>query len=117
MPAMPAAKVFFIEGNAMTETEFLELAEAEMNRLQDEVEAKYDDADCTRSGNVLTIELEDGAEVVVNIQAPMQEIWLASHLGGYHFAPRAGDWISSRDGRNIRTVLFEALDALIARGH
>ena len=93
----------------MTETEFLELAEAEMNRLQDEVEAKYDD--------VLTIELEDGAEVVVNIQAPMQEIWLASHLGGYHFAPRAGDWISSRDGRNIRTVLFEALDALIARGH
>ncbi|MDO5531272.1 iron donor protein CyaY [Sutterella sp.] len=99
----------------MTETEFLERAEAEMLRLQDAVEERYEDADCTRSGNVLTIELEDGAQAVVNIQTPMQEIWFASHLGGMHFAPTDAGWINPRDGRTLEETVFAAVDALIAR--
>ncbi len=100
----------------MTETEFLELAEAEMVRLQDAVEARCDDADCTRSGNVLTIELDEGGEAVVNIQTPMREIWLASYLGGMHFAREAdGRWVNPRDGRTLEASLFAALEGLRAR--
>lgn len=114
MPAMPAEKVLFMEVE-MTETEFLEMAEAEMLRLQDTVEGCSDDVDCVRSGNVLTCELDSGAQVVVNIQTPMQEIWLASHLGGLHFAPRDGRWVCTRDGRTLEASLLGALDALRVR--
>ena len=51
---------------SMTETEFLERADAEINRLQDLIENDYEDADCTRSGNVLSIELESGFYAVYN---------------------------------------------------
>ncbi|KAB7650596.1 iron donor protein CyaY [Sutterella faecalis] len=99
----------------MTETEFLEEAEAEMNRLQDHIESKYEDVDCTRSGNVLTIELEDGAQAVVNIQTPMQEIWFASHLGGMHFRETNKGWINPRDGRTLEETVEGAIDALMSR--
>lgn len=98
----------------MTETEFLEKAEAEMNRLQDHIESKYEDVDCTRSGNVLTIELEDGAQAVVNIQTPMQEIWFASHLGGMHFRETDQGWINPRDGRTLEATVEGAIDALMS---
>ena len=93
---------------SMTETEFLERADAEINRLQDLI------ADCTRSGNVLSIELESGAQIVVNIQTPMQEIWLASHLGGMHFEPTTQGWINPRDGRTLEASARQAVEALLA---
>lgn len=99
---------------SMTETEFLERADAEINRLQDLIENDYEDADCTRSGNVLSIELESGAQIVVNIQTPMQEIWLASHLGGMHFEPTAQGWINPRDGRTLEASARQVVEALLA---
>lgn len=95
----------------VNETEFLEAADAELNRLQDRLEAKWDDVDCTRSGNVLTIELENGAEVIVNIQTPMREIWLASHFGGFHFAEKNGAWLETRGGGELEA----AAEAAVAR--
>lgn len=50
------------------DTEFLTVAEAEMQSLEAWLEAASEDIDCMRSGNVLTIELENGEQVVVNIQ-------------------------------------------------
>ncbi len=95
-----------------SETEFLEAADAELNRLQDRIEAKWDDVDCTRSGNVLTIELENGAQVVVNIQTPMREIWLASHFGGYHFARHNGSWLETHGGSELETAAESAVSQL-----
>ena len=75
----------------MNESEFLEAAERELNLLQDRIEARFDDVDGMLSGHVLRFELENGAEMVVNIQAPMQEIWLASRRGcSALFAKRSG---------------------------
>ena len=55
------------------DTEFLTMAEAEMASLENWLEEAGDDFDCSRSGNVLTIELDSGEQVVVNIQTPMHE--------------------------------------------
>ena len=54
------------------DTEFLTMAEAEMASLENWLEEAGDDFDCSRSGNVLTIELDSGEQVVVNIQTPMK---------------------------------------------
>ena len=47
------------------DTEFLTMAEAEMASLENWLEEAGDDFDCSRSGNVLTIELDSGEQVVV----------------------------------------------------
>ncbi len=52
----------------MTETEFIELAESTLQRIQSAVEAAADEVDVDRQGNVLTIEFDDGFQIVINKQ-------------------------------------------------
>lgn len=93
------------------DTEFLTVAEAEMQSLEAWLEAASEDIDCMRSGNVLTIELENG-EQVVNIQTPMHEIWCASRFGGHHFSLQEGAWKDSRSGVTLEDIVRDALTRL-----
>lgn len=95
----------------MNETEFLAAAELELEKLADKLESAFD-VDCTISGNVLTVELDSGAQVVVNTQTPMKEIWLASHLGGLHFALTDGRWTSTRTGETLLAAAERAVKSL-----
>lgn len=97
----------------MSETEFLDLAdstlgtiEAAMDRLNDE---DVIDVECKRSGNVLEIEfIDNGSKIIVNSQAPLQEMWVAAKSGGFHYKRADGLWINTRDG----SELFASLSTL-----
>jgi CyaY protein len=86
----------------MSETEFLDLVdqtldtiEAAMDRLNDE---DVIDVECKRNGNVLEIEfIDNGSKIIVNSQAPLQEMWVASRSGGYHYKRVGGEWRNTRD--------------------
>lgn len=97
----------------MSESEFLALAEASL----DAIEAAFDrlndadllDVECSRSGNVLQIEfVENGSKIIVNSQAPMQELWVAAKSGGFHYKRVGAEWINTRDG----SELFAALSGM-----
>jgi CyaY protein len=97
----------------MTETEFLSIAEGVLNQIEIGLEGAADavdaDIECSRSGNVLEIEFIDSAsKIIVNTQAPMQEIWVAARTGGFHFRMIGGSWRDTRDG----IELFSALSKL-----
>ncbi|MCE2970494.1 MAG: iron donor protein CyaY [Burkholderiales bacterium] len=94
----------------MTESEFLELAEATLDTIEAAVEATAADLEATRSGNVLTLELADGSKIVVNSQAPMRQIWVAAKSGGFHYERRGSEWRDTRDG----SELFAALSKLVS---
>jgi CyaY protein len=98
----------------MDESEFLELADATLSHIERAVEAAADaaglDIECSRSGNVLEIELVDcGTKLIVNSQAAMQEIWVAARAGGFHYKRAQGAWLDTRGGEE----LFVALSRLI----
>ena len=100
----------------MTETEFLSIAEGVLNQIEIGLERAADavdaDIECSRSGNVLEIEFIDSAsKIIVNTQAPMQEIWVAARSGGFHFRAENGRWVGTRDGRE----LMDALEALLSQ--
>jgi CyaY protein len=86
----------------MSETEFLDLVdqtldtiEATMDRLNDE---DVVDVECKRSGNVLEIEfIDNGSKIIVNSQAPLQEMWVAARSGGYHYKRVGDEWRNTRD--------------------
>jgi CyaY protein len=98
----------------MTESEFLALAEESMNaieRAMERADEEHDlDVECSRSGNVLEIELARGSKIVVNSQAAMQEIWVAARSGGFHYKRLDGKWIDTRSGEE----LFAALSRIVS---
>ena len=95
----------------MTESEFLQHSDALFADIEDQIDEGGWDFDCQFSGNVLTLEADDGSQIIVNRHTPNQELWIAAKSGGYHFAERDGQWLATRDGSEFFTVLSEALSA------
>ena len=94
----------------MTESEFLQRAEQVMTAIERAIDATDADMEFSRSGNVLTLELGNGSKVVINSQAPMQQMWVAGRNGAFHYAWRDGAWHDTRDG----SELFAALSRLVS---
>jgi CyaY protein len=107
----------------MTESQFIELVDACLTRVEDALEATTVDHDCSRTGKVLTIDLGVG-QVVINAQAAVQELWMASKLGAYHFKwsplkvvgqdglPENGQWLDTRSNQTFNQVLSRDLSQL-----
>lgn len=91
----------------MTETEFLQHSDTLFAHIENELDAY--DFDCLYAGNVLTIEAENGTQIIVNRHTPNQELWIAAKSGGYHFAYREGKWLATRDNSDFFAVLNTAL--------
>jgi CyaY protein len=94
----------------MTESEFNERADAVLREIEEALDAVDLGIDCSRSGNVLTLELDNDTKVIVNTQAAMCQIWVAARSGGYHFGYDGGQWRDTREG----TELFGALSKIIS---
>jgi CyaY protein len=89
----------------MTDSDYLTRAEsvlAAVERALDDIDA---DIEAERNGNVLTLEFANGSKIIVNLQPPMREIWIAAKAGGFHFKFVDGQWRDTRNG----TEFFAAL--------
>src|SRR4029434_9163899 len=67
------------------------------------------DVDWTLNDGILEIECEDGSKLIVNRHVPNREIWVAARSGGFHFAPRNGEWRDTRSGGLLSAALIELL--------
>jgi CyaY protein len=80
----------------MTDQEFLNQAEALLLRLEqccDRLNDSTDaDIDSQRSGGMVTLTFTNRSQIVVNLQKPLQEVWLATRSGGYHFRWDGQHW-------------------------
>ncbi len=94
------------------DTEFLTLADAKLEALEEQLAETCDELSTLRNGNVLNLDLDDGQQIVINIQTPMHEIWLASRFGGLHFRYTDGEWRDTRSDRSLEAVLTEVLAKL-----
>jgi CyaY protein len=86
----------------MTESEFLALAESTLNEIEQAFDRLFEqdivDVECKRSGNVLEIEFVDnGSKIIVNSQAPLQEMWIAARAGGFHYKRVGDEWRNTRN--------------------
>jgi CyaY protein len=99
--------------HSMSEAQFLTQSQATLDALERALEALiangHDDLELDRHANVLTLDLPDGAQIVINSHASAQEIWVAARAGGFHCAWQAGRWIDRRTNQE----LFALLSALL----
>ena len=80
----------------MTDPEFLDLAEnllkaveASCDRINDDGAA---DIDNQRVGGMVTLVFANRSQIVINLQKPLHEVWLAAKSGGYHYTFNSNEW-------------------------
>ena len=91
----------------MSDSEYLTRAEAVLAAIERSLDDTDADIEFERSGNVLTLEFENGTKIIVNLQPPMQEIWIAAKSGGYHFRFVDGAWRDTRNGTEFYAALSD----------
>lgn len=103
----------------MDESAFHSLADQTLARLYAAIEtAVGDDAEIDLRGGILTVELDDGRQYVINKHAPSQQIWLSSPVSGAgHFSHDAATdtWRSTRGGAVLTDLLAAELAAATGR--
>lgn len=84
----------------MTDSQFMDLAETLLtqiesgcDRINDETEV---DIDNQRVGGMITITFANRSQIVVNLQKPLHEIWLAARSGGHHYKFDGQHWIDTK---------------------
>ena len=73
----------------MTDLEFMDQAErllagveTSCDRLNDDTDA---DIDNQRVGGMVTLTFTNRSQIVINLQKPLHEVWLAARCGGFHY--------------------------------
>ncbi len=84
----------------MTDLEYLDRAEAvlkaielDCDRINDETDA---DLDNQRVGGMITLSFRNGSQIVVNLQKPLHEIWMAARAGGFHYQWDGQAWMDTK---------------------
>ncbi len=84
----------------MTDLEFLDRAEAALQAIElacDRInEATDADVDNQRVGGMVTLVFANRSQIVVNLQKPLHEIWMAARSGGYHYKWDGQAWVDTK---------------------
>ena len=102
----------------MTDLEYLEHAEQLLravelacDRINDEGET---DIDNQRVGQMITLTFANRSQIIINLQKPLQEVWLAARSGGYHYRCSEGQWQDTKGQGEFFTQL--SADASVQSG-
>lgn len=86
----------------MTDQEYQTQAEALLRAVERNCDALNDSADADidnqRAGNMVTLVFANGSQIVINLQKPLHEVWLAARSGGYHYRWAGGAWHDTKGG-------------------
>lgn len=99
----------------MTDLQYLDRAEfllASIESCCDRInESTNADIDNQRVGGMVTISFENGSQIVVNLQRPLEEVWLACRSGGFHYRWTNGHWQDTK----AKTDFYEDLSRVASQ--
>jgi CyaY protein len=93
----------------MTDLEYQDAAESALQAVEkacDQLNDQRDvDIDNQRTGGMVTLTFSNHSQIVINLQKPLQEIWMAAKAGGFHYKFNSGQWTDTKDGSEFFTNL------------
>ncbi|MBQ4834101.1 iron donor protein CyaY [Pseudoalteromonas sp. MMG010] len=92
----------------MTDHEYHQLAEALMFTIEEQVDELDADLDYESAQGILEIIFPDKSKIVINKQAPLHQVWVATKFNGHHFELRDDKWIDNRSGAEFWAFINEA---------
>ena len=86
----------------MTDLEFMDRAELLLqaveqccDRINDATDA---DVDNQRSGGMVTLVFSNRSQIIINLQKPLHEVWMAAQSGAYHYRFDGSAWQDTKGG-------------------
>ncbi len=84
----------------MTDPEFMDQAEILLKAVEASCDRINDDSavdiDNQRVGSMVTLVFGNHSQIVINLQKPLHEIWLAARSGGYHYRFDRQQWLDTK---------------------
>lgn len=84
----------------MTDSEFMDRAEALLRGIEvrcDQINEETDaDIDNQRVGGMITLSFRNRSQIIINLQKPLHEVWLAARAGGFHYKFDGTQWADTK---------------------
>jgi CyaY protein len=111
----------------MNDLDFLQKAEALLSAVEQDCDLINDqtsaDIDNQRVGSMITLTFANKSQIIINLQKPLHEVWLASRSGGYHYKFDGSAWCDTKgtltfweqlskdaSAQSTQSLIFKALD-------
>ncbi|MFP8779354.1 iron donor protein CyaY [Hydrogenophaga sp. RWCD_12] len=84
----------------MTDMEYQDLADALLRSVErgcDHINDESDtDLDNQRVGGMVTLTFANRSQIIINLQKPLHEVWLAARSGGFHYKWDGSHWMDTK---------------------
>lgn len=86
----------------MTDLEYLDRAESLLKAVEAGCDRINDDSDADidnqRTGGMVTLTFANRSQIIINLQKPLHEVWMAAQAGGFHYKLQGQRWLDTKDG-------------------
>lgn len=84
----------------MNDTDYLDRAEALLRAVEDACDRINDESDADidnqRVGGMITLTFANRSQIIINLQKPLHEVWLAARAGGFHYKFDGTAWVDTK---------------------
>lgn len=77
--------------------------------VEEAIENCGHDIDYEGVGGLLTLTFKNSTKIIINKQAPLHEIWVATKFNGHHFQYESDQWIDKRSGEEFWQFISAAV--------
>lgn len=92
----------------MNDSQYHQMVEDIFITLEEALDECEVDIDYESAGGILTLEFPDNTKIILNKQAPLHQIWVATKFNGHHFNYVDGHWIDERTDAEFWSFMDQA---------
>ncbi|REL31362.1 iron donor protein CyaY [Thalassotalea euphylliae] len=93
----------------MNDSQYNFIADELLLAVEEAIEDCGTDIDYEGVGGMLTLAFKNGSKIIINKQAPLHEIWVATKFNGHHFVLENDQWRDKRAGDEFWQFLSAAV--------
>lgn len=82
----------------MNDSQYNVIADELLLNIEEAIEACGEDIDFEGVSGLLTLTFKNKTKIIINKQAPLHEIWVATKFNGHHFVHLENVWQDKRSG-------------------
>jgi len=93
----------------MNDSQYNFIADELLLAVEEAIEECGTDIDYEGVGGLLTLSFKNSTKIIINKQAPLHEIWVATKFNGHHFVYQDDIWVDKRAGDEFWQFLSSAV--------
>lgn len=93
----------------MNDSQYNVAADEILLAVEEAIEDCGHDIDYEGVGGLLTLTFKNASKIIINKQAPLHEIWVATKFNGHHFHFENNQWVDKRAGSELWQFLSDAV--------